>query len=228
MTSDMAFECLLVSKDASVVTTMKKMLDDLAISTNVCSTPAKAFDYLSEGGTDLVIVDWQKDSPALLHHISRSLLRKPTVMVVSDAANPVPGIHSFLHKPITVNSGAQSLKQAYSKLLQDYRQYARFGLVGSVIAKNQYGRSVPITLTNVSGGGVGFSTEEFLLRGDLLSFAIPLPGTEIRIEVEARVLWMRQYGAAGCEFANIAHADRWVLQAWLEQKCQVKKPLVEI
>jgi DNA-binding NtrC family response regulator len=228
MTSDMAFECLLVSKDASVVTTMQKMLEDLAISTNVCATPAKAFDYLSEGVTDLVILDWQKDSPALLQHIGRSLLRKPTVMVVSDTANPMPGAYSFLRKPITANSGAQSLKQAYSKLLEDYRQCARFGLVGLVTAKNQYGRSVPITLTNISAGGVGFSTEEILLRGDILSFGIPLPGTDITIEVEARVLWMRQYGAAGCEFANIAHADRCVLQAWLEQKCQVKKPLVEI
>ena len=230
MTPDMAFECVLVSKDANVVSIMTKTLEDLAISTNVCPTREGAVDYLSEGATDLVIVDWQKDSSVLLHHITQSFFRKPVVMVVSDTASPTPEAQLFLRKPLSVSSSDQSLRQAYSKLLQEYREHTRCALVGSVIAKNQYDRSVPITLTNISAGGVGFSIQdkELLLRGDLLSFPVLLPGTEITIQVEGRVLWMREYGAAGCEFANIAHGDHCILEAWLEQKCHVKKPRVKI
>ena len=227
MTTDMAFECVLVSQDTSVVSMMNKMLRDLAISTNVCASQAKAFDYLAEGGTDLVIVDWQKDSTEFLRNINRSFLRKPTVMVISDTADTTPGAYSFLRKPITAEEGAQTLKQTYSKLLRDYRQSARFGLTGSVSAKRQHGRPVAITLTNISAGGVGFTTEQSLARGDLLSFPIQLPDTDASIEIEARVLWMRQYGAVGCEFVNMTQADRRHLLAWLDQKCRVKKPLAE-
>ena len=176
MTPDMAFECLLVSQDSGVVSIMNKLLSDLAISTSVCPTPARAFDRLLEGGTDLVIMDWQNGSTELLQHITRSGgLRKPAVMVVSDIPNAVSGTHSLLHKPITEQSGVQSLKKVYSKLLQDYRQHKRCVLRSSLIAKNQYGRAVPITVTDVGEGGLGLNTEEFLSRGDLLSFVMLLP-----------------------------------------------------
>jgi hypothetical protein len=229
MTTDLAFECLIVSQDPGVVGIMNKLLANLAISTNVCPTPATALDHLCEGATDLVIVDWQKDSPDLLQHINRSgQSQKPTVMVVSETSSPAPGMYSPLYKPLTVESGAQSLRQAYSKLLQDYRQHTRCVLTSSLIAKNQYGFSIPIIVANICAEGVGLSTKEFLSRGDLLSFSIPLPGTELPIAIEARVLWMSEYGATGCEIASIAQADRLRLGAWLEQKCQVKKPLVQL
>jgi hypothetical protein len=229
MTTDMAFECLLVSQDSGVVGIMNRLLADLSISTNVCPTSARAFDHLHGGDTDLVIVDWQKDSPELLQHINRSgQSPKPTVMVVSDMSSPVPGMYSPLYKPLTVESGAQSLTRTYSKLLYDYRQHTRCALTSSLIAKTQYGRSVPIIVANICAEGVGLSAEEFLSRGDLLSFSIPLPGTELPIAIEARVLWMSEYGAAGCEIASIAQADRLRLRDWLEQKCQVKKPLVQL
>jgi len=231
MTEDMAFECLLVSQDPSVVSTMDRLLGELALSTKIVPTPARAVDYLTDCSTDLVIVDWQKDSPALLQHLNRpGALQKPTVVVVSDTpapGTPPPGTYSILRKPITVESGAQSLKQAYSKLLQDYRQHTRRVLMSSLIAKNQYGREVPIIVENIAEGGVGINTGEFLSQGDVLSFSLQLPGTEMPIDVEVRVLWLRRYGAAGCEFVSVPEADRRCLCDWLEQKCQVKKPLIE-
>lgn len=229
MTEDMAFECLLVSQDPSVVSIIDKLMGDLAISTKVLPTPARAVEYLSEDITDLVIVDWQKDSPELLQHINRfGRPQKPTVMVVSDVPTPTLGTYSLLPKPITVGSAAQSLKQAYSKLLQDYRQHTRCAVMRSLIAKNQYGRSVPIIVENIGEGGVGLSAREFLSLRDVLSFRLLLPGTEMPIDIEVKVLWLRQYGAAGCEFVSISQADRCRLRDWLEQKCPVRKPPVKL
>jgi CheY-like chemotaxis protein len=229
MTEDMAFECLLVSRDPSVVSIMDKLLGDLAISTKVLPTPATAAEYLAEGYTDLVIVDWQKDSPEFLQHIKRSgRPQKPTVMVVSDISTPVPGTYSLLRKPITVESCVQPLKQTYSKLLQDYRQHTRCSIMRSLIARNQYGRSVPIVVENIGEGGVGLRAREFLSLRDVLSFSLLLPGTEMPLEIDVRVLWLRQYGAAGCEFVSISQADRRRLHDWVEQKCPVRKPLVEV
>ena len=66
MTSDMAFECLLVSRDPGVVYVMNRLLNNLSISTNVCLSSSRAFDQLSGGSTDLVIVDWEDDSAEFL------------------------------------------------------------------------------------------------------------------------------------------------------------------
>lgn len=229
MTEDRAFECLLVTHDPSVMSIMDKLLGDLAITTRVFPTPARAVEYLSEGSTDLVIVDWQRDSPELLQHIKRfGRPQKPTVMVVSDIPIPMPATYSLLRKPISVESGTQLLKRTYSKLLKDYREHMRFVLMQSLIATNQYGRSVPILVENIGEGGVGLSAREFVSLRDVLSFSLLLPGTEVPIDIEVRVLWLRQYGAAGCEFVSIPQADRRRLQDWLEQKCQVRKPLVEV
>jgi CheY-like chemotaxis protein len=229
MTEDMAFECLLVSRDPSVVSIMDQLLGDLAISTKVLPTLTRAVEYLSEDSTDLVIVDWEKDSPKLLQHINQfGRPKKPALMVVSDVPTSAPNTYSLLRKPITVESGAQSLKQTYCKLLQDYRQHTRCVLMRSLIAKNQNGRSVPITVENIGEGGVGLSAREFLSLRDVLSFPLLLPGTEMPIDIAVRVLWLRQYGAAGCEFVSISQAHRGLLHDWLEQKCPVKKPLVKL
>ena len=135
MTSEMAFECLLVSRDPSVVCTLNRLLANLSISTNLCLSSSKAFDQLSEGSTDLIIVDWEEDSADLLHRIHKSgKWHKPTVIAVSSLDYPVSGAHVVLRKPVTEISGAKSLKAAYSRMLYDYRRHARYALMNSVQA----------------------------------------------------------------------------------------------
>lgn len=231
MTIDMAFECLLVSEDWNVVTLIKGLLTDLSISTAVCPTPSKALDHLSYGSTDLLIVDWQTNSPELLEQVNRSnQFHKTTVIVLAEGLTScaMAGTHSFLRKPITQESGARSLKQAYSKLLQEYRRYTRYALMESVVAKNKDGHSLCLTVTNIGEGGIGVITQRLLLKGEPLSFSLLLPGTDVPIKIQANVLWMRQYGAAGCEFAHLSDGDYWRLHEWLEQKSLIKKPLVEL
>lgn len=229
MTSDMAFECLLVSRDPSVVCPMNKLLEGFSISTNVCLSSSKAADQLSEGSTDLVIVDWEEDSPDLLHRIQKSgRWQKPTVVAVSSQDYPVPGAHVVVRKPITEASGALSLKAAYSRMLCDYRRHARYALMSSVQAMDEDNKSVDVTITDIGDGGVGLASKEEFAIGDILSFRLLLPGTERAIHIEARVQWARNYGAAGCEYLRIPPVDLIILHDWLKSKTQIKKPLVEM
>src|SRR5271169_6054714 len=117
MTSDMAFECLLVSRDPGVVCTMNKILGNLSISTNICLSAAKAFDQLSEGSTDLVVVDCEDESAEFLRNIQKSgNWHKPTVVAVLSKDYPVPGAHVVVHKPATEASVAKALKAAYTRM----------------------------------------------------------------------------------------------------------------
>jgi hypothetical protein len=46
--------------------------------------------------------------------------------------------------------------------------------------------------------------------------------------MQVRVLWARDYGAAGCEFLRIPPVDSDILRDWLKGKSQIKKPLIAV
>jgi len=231
MTPDMAFECLLVSRDPKVVCTLNHVLDNLSISTKVCLTPSRAMNELRGGSPDLVVVDCELDAGAdeLLNDIRRSdTVCKKTVVAVSSAERDFPGAHVVIRKPVTTESSAKSLKSVYGRMLRDYRRHARYALMIPVIATAGDNRLVPLTVTNVGDGGVGLSTRETLNVGDPLSFRLLLPDARRAIYVEARVLWTREYGVCGCEFMRIPPVDLDILHDWLKAKCRVKKPLLPL
>jgi Tfp pilus assembly protein PilZ len=225
----MAFECLLVSRDTGVVYVMNKLLYNLSISTNICLSSSNAYEQLSGRNTDLVIVDWEDDSAEFLDRIRKSNgWQRPTVVAVSPRDCPVPGADVLLRKPLTTESGAKSLKVAYSRMLYDHRRHARYAVMSPVNAMDDKGRSVDVTITDIGDGGVGLSTKQEFAVGDTLSFRLLLPRTDRSIYIQARVQWTRPYGALGCEFVRIPPVDLNILHDWLTSKNQVKKPVVEI
>jgi len=222
----MAFECLLISRDPAVVCVMNKLLDGLSISTKVCLSPSRAFDQLAGRNTDLVIVDWDEDSAELLTGIRKSNgWRKPTVVAVSPSDYPVRGADIVLPKPITDSSGTKSLKAAYSRMLHDYRRHTRYALMSKVTMTDERGRSTEATILDIGDGGVGISTKEEFMVGDVLSFRLLLPSAVRTIYIQARVQWTRGYGAIGCEFLRIPPVDLNILHDWLTGKNQIKKPV---
>ncbi len=231
MTPDLAFECLLVSKDPQVVSTLNHVLDNFSICTKVCLSPAKAVHELRSGSTDLVVIDWEEDRAAseLLHGIQASdASRKKTIVAIAPVERKIPGTYLVLKKPLTAESGTQSLKLVYIRMLQEHRRHARYAVLTPVIATIGRDRLVPVTITNIGDGGMGLSCKEPLTVGDVLSFRLLLPSARRAIYIEARVLWTRAYNVAGCEFVRIPPVDLDILHEWLKNKCQVKKPFLAI
>jgi hypothetical protein len=228
MTADMAFECVLVSRDPGVVCVMNRVLDNFSIATNVCFTSSKASEHLAQGGADLIVVDYDETTEKFVRDLGKFQPQKATVLAVSELEQPIPGAHLVIRKPLTGESCAQSVKTAYAKMLRDHRRHARYAVMSRVRAQDQNGRPIPITIMDVGDGGVGLITKELLAIGTRLSFHLLLPGAERSIFIEAKVLWTRQYGAAGCEFVRIPPVDLSILHDWLKRKCRVKKPLAAL
>jgi hypothetical protein len=229
VTPDMAFECLLISRDPSVVSPLNHVLQDLSISTKICVSHSKVLDELRTGSTDLVVIDWVDDnsSSKLLSDIREcDVVQKKTLVAVSSLDRPIPGAHMVLTKPITTESGAKGLKFVYDLMLRDHRRHARYAVMVPVLITDGENRLLPVRITNIGDGGIGLSTNERLTIGDVLSCRVLLPGARRAIYMEARVLWTREFGIAGCEFVRIPPLDLDILHEWLKNKCQVKKPLV--
>jgi hypothetical protein len=230
MHSEVAFECLFVSHDPAVFGTMDQILREFAIRTNVCPNASIAANLLTDGDTDLVVIDLEsKHSSELIRQIHESSLRqKPTVLAVSTEDCAIPGVHVILRKPVTAESGARSLKAAYSRMLQDYRKHTRFALMAPVLAADENGRTFSLTVANVGEGGVGLISSEKLTIGSTLSFRVALPGLGSEICIQARVVWTRPSGAAGCEFVLLAPDDLQTLHLWLESNYRFKKTLLPV
>ena len=230
MIPEMAFQCFLVSRDPAVLCTLNPILRDFSISTDVCPDPSKVGNLLEQVSTDLLVIDLEAASSSeLLRQVYESHMHhKPTILAVSAMDRAVPGVHVVLRKPVTSESGMKSLKVAYSRMLLDFRKHTRFALMTSVLATEENKRALPVIVTNVGQGGVGLTTKEKLAIGSTLSFRIPLPGLKNEIDIQARVLWTRDYGAAGCEFVHVSRFDLQLLHAWLDSRYRIKKPLIPI
>jgi len=230
MTPDMAFECLLVTRDATVFSTVSRILRDLSICTDVCLSSSKAVTLLDKGSTDLLVVDWEEDtSSELLHEIWKSgNWQKPTVVAISSLDRGLPGVHVVLKKPLTDESSRKSLRFAYSIMLHDYRRHARYALMTSVTARDDRDRTVPVTVMDIGDGGVGLRSEQEFVVGAVLSFPLRLPDEKRDIHIQARVLWTGELGRVGCEFLRVPPVDLNILHDWLKLNIKVKKPLTEI
>lgn len=230
MTPEMSFDCLLVSDDPAVVCTIDPILQELSICRSSCPDPGKAAGILGQVSTDLVIVDLDKEhSMDLVNRIcSLQGQQKPTMVGVSATDRAVPGVHIVLRKPVTHESGLKSLRSAYSRMLQDFRKHTRFALMMSVTAIDESERRIPIIVTNIGQGGLGFTTKELVKAGEILMMQIPLPGLGRELHIRARIVWTRDYGASGCAFVHLAPFDSQLLNAWLESKYRIKKPLIPI
>jgi hypothetical protein len=226
VTPDMLFECLLVSRDAGVVGVLNALLDGYSISTHVCSC-ATALDRLTRSNPELVIVDWEDDSPEFLTKIRKTGgWRQPTILAVSPNDGLVPLADVLLGRPVTTESGAKALKAAYSRMRYRHRRITRYSLISTVRATDENNHSTDVTLTDIGDGGLGLRARQDFTVGSCLSFRLLLPGTDKPIHIQARVQWTRMYGAVGCEFLHIPSADLHILHDWLTEKNQVRKPVI--
>lgn len=227
---ELAFQCFLVSRDPAVLCTMDPILRDLSICTNVLPDPSKMVDLLGQVSADLLVIDLDGESSAeLVRRVYESEMhQKPTVLAVSRMDRATQGVHVIVHKPVTLESGLKSLKAAYSRMLEDFRKHTRFALMTSVLATDENNRTLSLMVTNVGEGGVGVATKERLAIGSILRFRIPLRGLENDIYVQARVLWTRNAGSAGCEFGQISPFDKLLLRVWLESHYRIKAPLIPV
>jgi len=230
MTSELAFECLFISSDPELFRIVARILRELSISIEICLRPSRALEFLQSGNADLVVLDWEAgDSAELMQTIrSETKMSKPTLVAISSSDSRLPGAHMVIKKPMTVETGAQSFKTVYQRMLIDYRRKVRHALMTPVVATAEDGREVSLMVTDISDGGVGLSSKENLQVGDVLSFRLVLAGAPREVLVHVRVLWTREYARYGCEFLRIPPVDLMILHDWLKAKSRVKKPRIEI
>lgn len=230
MTPEMAFECLFVSRDPALCSTIDAVLRNFSITVNHCLRSSDARQEIETGTHDLVVIDWEGEASSDFMRAIWSLpnKKKPTTMVVSDEVASVPGAHVTLCKPVTLESGMKSLKTAYARMLLDYRLHARHAVMVGGTAKDANGHSFAIMVTDLSERGVGIRNSAQIIVGSTLLLKVPLRDTPTPLQFTVRVVWTRGYGTAGCEIVDMPPVDHGMFRDWLKARTQVKKPLIPV
>jgi hypothetical protein len=229
MTPELAFECLFISRDPTLYSTIDRVLWNLSITVDHCLRPSEASQVIVKGTHDLVVIEWEGDESSSLIRTIWNLpkKKKPTTMVISDEV-AVPGGHVTLRKPVTLESGTQSLKTAYARMLLDHRIHARHAVMTNAIANYANGEPFPITVTDISEGGVGIKNSMQIAVGTVLWLKVPLRDAPMPLHLQTRIVWTRGYGTAGCEIVDMPPVDRGVFRDWLKARTRVKKPLIPL
>jgi hypothetical protein len=227
MTSDMAFDCLLVSRDPQVVGITERILRSLSVCTTICLRASTVADRLAERGAELLVIDLEGDEThaAFFDSLPTSWGQwKPIVVAITAFGEPRQNAHVVARKPLTLESATQSLKLAYSKMLVDYRRHTRYPIMIPSLARDMDHRAVRVVVTDIGYGGVGLRTTHPLAIGDVLACRFSLPDVKKTIDFHARVLWTRADGVAGCDFFRIRPPVLCTLLDWLDCRNPIKAP----
>lgn len=228
MTPEMAFESLLVCGDPDLGCILEDTLAKFSIEVEHSQTAGRTCEIIAERKHELVVIDWEGESSYRLLHAIWNLPKRrvPTILAVSTHDRHIAGAHFTFMKPLESRSITESMRAVYSHMVLDYRVSARFAVMGRVVAQVNGSRTMPLIVTDIGEGGVGLATKEPLSLGDNVSLKLQLPQASAPVHICVRILWVRDYGAAGGYLLSMPPVDRGVLRSWLDAKTQVKKPRI--
>lgn len=225
MTTDMALECLLVSRDPEVVGMTERILRNFSVCTTICLRASKVADRLAERSVELLVIDLEGDEThaVLFESLPNACGQwKPIVVAITALGEPRQNAHVVARKPLTLESATQSLKLAYSKMLIEHRRHTRYPVMISSVAMDKDNQAVRVVVTDIGYGGLGLRTAQPLAIGDVLACRFSLPDLKRTIDLHARVLWTRPDGVAGCDFFRIRPPVLCTLLNWLDCRNPIK------
>jgi len=202
---------------------LRRVLDDVGISVEVCTEAPEAREVLQRRRFDAVIIDCDDVDGAreVLQGLRQTTSNRKTItFAVVNRRTSVGeafsmGAHFVLDKPLSMERAARSLRAAHGVILRERRRYFRqpFStpvLLGSNNGKILYGRSRNLSESGMSVGDVGR-----LEPGTIFAVSFDLPGSKGQIEVTGEVSWVDEHEHAGLRFLELASGAKRKLEQWL-------------
>lgn len=216
-------EGLLLSSDAQMLRTMKKVLDQFAIETEVCTDLASALAAVNGRRLDAVILDWSDAENACetSSAVRRSQLNH-TVTIFAlvtgkselEAATRT-GATFMIQKPVAAEQLTRGFRAAYSAILLRRRSAARVPVQIATDATVTGLDRIKVKITDLSVGGLALQSEPALRIGAEVSLGFPLPGTMSLVHAIGKVVNTDGKSTSGVCFTFIPPTQHNILQSWL-------------
>jgi len=228
----MTLDSLLLSQDPEVVRVVRPTLEKLSIDVEICQEARAAADILIAEKFDAVIVDCDdltgglgvlqglRSTPSNKNSVTFAVLngkRTTTQEAFGMGANFV------LQKPISALNASRCFHAALNFMLRERRRYFRHP-VKMPVRILLGDRVVQATSTNLSESGIALKLREALPKGATLRLRFSLPQTEVKMDLEAEVVWADVKGRAGLRFHNVDKEAQQQLEKWLDERLEEELP----
>ena len=222
----MALQALLLTRDPEVQKTIRRVLDTANIDLDLSQNVEQARMAISRRKYDAFMVDCDDmpSGPEVLRELRKGKSNRNCIAfaVISGRTSIQQafemGANFVLDKPISVDRVTRSVRAAQGLILRERRRYHRHLVkaTGSILV--DAGSEVPISITNISHGGISIECARRLDEGGAAKLRFQLPGARHTLEVKGEVMWSTPEGKSGIRFQVISVDMKKELDHWLERR----------
>ncbi len=221
----MALQALLLSTDPEVQKMIRRVLDTVNIDLQVCQSAEEAGNVLKRRKYDSVLVDCDiRNAPSVLRDMRKGKSNKSCIaFALINQGTTIQqafemGANFVLDKPLAIDRATRSIRAAQGLIMRERRRYHRYlvNATGTIIV--DAGTEVPVSITNISEGGISIECVRQLNEGGAARLKFTLPGARKPLEVKGEIAWSGVDGRAGIRFQVLPIAAKESLEEWMEKR----------
>jgi CheY-like chemotaxis protein len=219
----MTLQALLVSKDDDAAEVLSRVLAGFGVAVERFSETEIALHRLGEQRFDSLIVDF--DEPEAARHLLQAAPQsKPgaliTMALLKDdrAVREIlkGGAKFILHKPVTAERAAATLRAATSLLRRERRRSYRVPVQAPVQLSVPGGDQIEGILLDLSQSGMDVLAAQPLHPGTLIGIRFTLPDGSIEVDAHGEVAWANPNGQSGVRFLDVPASQLEQLKTWVQ------------
>jgi DNA-binding response OmpR family regulator len=222
----MALQALLLTRDPDVQKTIKRVLDSASIDVDFSNNVEQARLALTRRKYDAFLVDCDDmpDGPAVLRGLRQGKSNRSCIAFALVSGRTTVqqafemGANFVLDKPISQERASRSVRAAQGLIMRERRRYHRHLLKASGAIMVDSGTELPVSITNISAGGISIECSRQLDEGGAAKVRFQLPGTRHALEVKGEIIWATTEGRAGIRFQVLTVDMKKELDSWLDKR----------
>jgi CheY-like chemotaxis protein len=217
----MNLKTLLLSSDDRTVRVLRRVLSDLEIDVEHCTSADAAIRRITRQRFEAIIVDGAHAEDAgrtLTAAKAAPVNKRALAIVLVEASLGLKGgfdlgAHFVLHKPFAVERAKASFRAVRALMKRERRMQMRLPIE---IPVDCYGNvRYKATTLDLCEGGMAVQFAGSVPKENSLRFSLDLPGSKQTLEISGEVAWGGSRDQAGVRFKDPSDDQRNILRAWL-------------
>jgi len=222
----MALQALLLSRDPEVQRTIRRVLESANIDLDLSQNLEQTRMALSRRKYDTFFVDCEdlQIAATVLKELRQGKSNRNCIaFALVNSRTTIQqafemGANFVLDKPISLERATRSVRAAQGLIMRERRRYHRHLVKATGAIMVDSGNEVPVSITNISQGGISIECSRQLDQGGAARLRFQLPGAKHTLEVKGEVMWSTPDGKSGIRFQVISVDMKKELDKWLERR----------
>jgi len=220
----MNLKSLLMSSDEKTVRVLRRVLSDMEIDVEHCTSGGAAIRRITRQRFEAIIVDGTnvEEANSVLQGAKAAPVNKRALTIVL-VEFPLGlkggfemGAHFVLHKPLAVERAKASFRAVRALMKCERRTQMRVAVQIPVECFGS-GRYKAKTL-DLCEGGMAIQFSGRVAKENSLRFSLELPGTDKILEIAGEMAWEGNRDQAGVRFTDTTDWQRNVLRRWMNSQ----------